>query len=169
MRASLCVLWASVALCVAHAAALAQPPGGANPSYSPFDPSSPGGVRNPFDPPSSGEWQSRFGSYRPVPTEPRAGSFPDQQDANPNPGAAAPIPPELISQLINPPKIDLNFQPAPLPVAGIPRQEPLAAPPWQGWEWVVAGIGVLCLLARIQRDRNARKHPADGGAQCRSN
>jgi len=51
-------------------------------------------------------------------------------------------------------------QPIVLPPPAAPRPEPFAAPSWQGWAWVAAGIGVLCLLARLLRDYAARKHTA---------
>jgi hypothetical protein len=170
------MLSAAIAVCVTHAAALAQYRGGptlwrasgpaarANPPYSPFDPQSPGGVRNPFDPPSSGEWQSPLGSYRPVPSEPRVGDFIDQNaHGNPNPGAYAQIPPALLTQLVNPPKIEPKFAPVQLPGVPPARHEPFAAPSWQGWGWVAAaaaGIFVLGLLARLRRDNVARKNTA---------
>jgi hypothetical protein len=173
MKASFCMLSAAVAVCVTHAAALAQYRGGptlwrandpaarANPSYSPFDPQNPGGVRNPFDPPSSGEWQSPLGSYRPIPPEPRVGDSIEQNpNGNPNPGASAQIPPELLAQLVNPPTIDPKFERVKLPGVPPARHEPFAAPSWPLWAWVAAGIFVLCLLARLRRDNVARKNTA---------
>jgi len=169
MKASFCLLSAVIAVCVTHAAALAQsrgrpnrwpphdPSAGARPSYSPFDPSSPGGVRNPFDPPSSGEWQSPLGSYRAVPPEPGVGASIDHgRNGNPNPGTPAQILPEQFTQQYQPPKIGH----VPLPVVAPARYEPPAAPSWQGLEWAAAGIVVLGLLALLLRGSVERRREA---------
>ncbi|HVS38776.1 MAG TPA: hypothetical protein VMS17_24685 [Gemmataceae bacterium] len=171
MKVSFCMLSAAVAVCAANAAALAQynggprlwqssgPQAGANSPYSPFDPSSPGGVRNPFDPPSSGEWQSQLGQYRAVPPEPVVGDFIDQNPiGEPNPAASAAIPPEVVAQLANPPRIE----PFNVPAAALPsfQPPPPAAAPWQDWEWLAwaaAGVIVLGLLGRLLRDCVKRK------------
>jgi hypothetical protein len=85
--------------------------------------------------------------------------FIDQgQRGNPNPGVPQ-ILPEVLRQLANPviPKFEPPLPPANLPGPVPGRQVPPAAPPWEGWEWWVAGIGVLLLLARLLRDNTAQK------------
>jgi hypothetical protein len=162
MKASCWALSAAVAVCVTHAAGLAQPPRwpGANPSCSPFDPSSLGGVRNPFDPPSSGEWRSRLGPYRPVPPELRTSDFIGQGPrGNPSPGATR-ISPELLAQLANPPKFDPQFDRVRLPVHPPAWHEPSAAPVERPSGWAVVSFFVLGLLALVLLT-HARRKPTD--------
>jgi hypothetical protein len=188
MKASFRMLSAAVVVCVAHAAALAQYPGRLDtyrpnmdipPNWQsgpggtwPVRPSGPVGPQGPNGPNIPGIGRGFFGSesgpgsFSPqpgiIPREPRPSDFIDQgRSGNSNPGAAQ-IPPELLSQLTIPvvPKIEPLFAPAPLPGAAPARPVPPAAPPWQGWVWVAAGIGVLCLLARLLRTYAERKDTA---------
>jgi len=128
-------------------------PGGA--PYSPFGPQDPLDPRSPWGP------QSHFGPLGIVPSEPRVGDTIDQkQNGNPNPAASAPISPEMLAQLVNPPKIDANFDPVNLPRLKPFPHEPIDTPAWPHWGWLVGGILVLSLLARPRRDYVAPKHSA---------
>jgi len=178
-KASLVMLSAGLAVCVAHAAALAQGPGGLDPLRPNMDfppnwqpgpggtwPSRPSGpvlANNPFLRKNQGRPLNSVGPHGILPPEPRVGGTIDQgQSGNSNPTAPAQIPPEVLRELTKPvvPKMDPPFEPAKLPGAAAAQQPPPAAFPWQFWGWVAAGIGVLSLLARLLRDDVERKHTA---------
>jgi len=190
MKASFCMLSAAVVVCVAHAAALAQYPGRLDPYRPNMDippnwqsgpggtwpvrPSGPVGPQGPNGPNIPGIGRGFFGSESgPGSFSPQPGILPrelnvrdfldprENGNPTPNPGAAQ-VSPEVLSQLTNPvvPKIEPPFAPAPLPGTAPARPAPPAAPPWQGWAWVAAGVGVLCLLACLRRRCTERKHTA---------
>ena len=179
MKASLWMLSAAIAVCVAHAAALAQGPGGLGPwrpnmdvppnwqpgpgGTWPYRPSGPVLPNNPFLRTHQGRPLNSVGPHGILPPEPGVGGIIDQgQSGNSNLGAPAQIPPEVLRQLTNPvlPQIDPPFAPAKLPRAATAQQPPPAASPWQFWGWVAAGIFVLSLLACLLRDYVERKHTA---------
>ena len=171
MKASPCLLSVALVVCVLPGPALAQPGrlDAWRPDMTPPPNWQPGGAKRP-------SWPSRplglpdnpllrlssGGPHGIIPREPRVSDFIDQgQRGNPNRGAPQ-ISVEALRQLANPvvPKIETPFAPANLPRAVPVRQVPPAAPPWQGWEWWAAGLGVLLLLGRVLRDDPARKEPA---------
>jgi hypothetical protein len=120
---------------------------------SPCWPLDPLSLQSPWGP------QSSFGPHGIIPREPRVADILDQkQNGKPNPGASAQIPPGVLTQLVNPPKIAPKFEPLPKPLGVVPaRHEPFARPSWQRWVWVAAGIFVLSLLAYLLRDCVERK------------
>jgi hypothetical protein len=172
MKTNLWMLSAAIALCVLPGPDLAQVggqpwrpdmsippnwqpgPGGTRP-YLPSGPALP---NNPFFPQSPGPLNP-VGPHGILPPEPRVGAFIDPgQNGTPNP-APNQISLEVLRQLTDPelPRIAPPFEPVKLPAA----QPPLPAlPSWEGWEGAVIGIGILCLLARLLRDSNARKDMA---------
>jgi hypothetical protein len=178
MKASLLMLSAAIAVCVLPSPALPQLGGLApyrpNMDFPPnWDPG-PSGARpvrpsgpvppiNPFLRQNQGRPPNPVGPHGILPPEPGVGGIIDQgQSGNSNPPPSAQIPPEVLGQLTNPvvPKIDPPFVPAQLPGAAAAQQPRPAAPPWQGWEWVAIGIGVLCLLACLLRNSVERKRTA---------
>lgn len=173
MKASLWMLLAAIAACVLPEPILAQVggqpwrpdmsippnwqpgPGGTRP----FLPSGPVLPNNPFFPQSPGRPLDPVGPHGILPPEPQVGAIIAQgQRGNSNP-APIPISPELLRQLTNPeiPRNNPPFSPVNLPPAHPP---PPPGPSWEGWEWAVIGVGVLCLLGRLTRDYVARKETA---------
>jgi hypothetical protein len=167
------MLSAAIAVCVAHAAALAQGPYRPNMDIPPNWQQGPGGTRpyqpkgpvlanNPFLQKNQGRQPNSVGPHGILPPEPRVSGTIDQgPSGNSNP---AQIPPEVVRQLTTPvvPKIDLPYAPPKLPGTAAAQQPPPAVFPWQFWGWVAAGIFVLSLLARLLHDYVARKQTARG-------
>jgi hypothetical protein len=118
-------------------------------------PLSPCRPSDPFDPQRPWGPLSSFWPYVINPLEQRMADVLNQkQKGYPNLSASAQIPPELRMQLANPPKVEPVRRPGVAPA----RHEPPAAPSWQLWGWVAAGILVLSLLAYLLRDHVERKH-----------
>lgn len=184
MKVRLWMLSAVLAVCVLAGPAFPQP-GGLGPwrpnmdipsnwqpgpgGTRPYRPSGPLLPNNPFlrynqgRPPNAPSLSFGSGPHGILPSEPGVGGIIDQgQRGNSNPGASAPIPPEVLRQLANPvvPRIDPPFEPARLPRAVPAQQPPPAAPPWQGWGWVAAAIFVLTLLILLLRGDVERKDTA---------
>jgi hypothetical protein len=170
MKASLCLLSAAVAVCVAPAATPAQGPGepwrpdmGFPPNWQPGR-GMPGHwrpptlrTRSPFDPPNGARSRGAVGSHGVLPGEPRVSDVLRQkQNAPPaSPNASAQVPPEALAQVVNPPKIDpIQLPPAP-PDPGVGarvRFEEARKPGWPdlpGWlcPAVLAGAGAAAAAA----------------------
>ena len=175
MKESLFILSAAIALCVAHAAVLAQYPGGPSvyrpnmdipPNWQPgpgrtwpIRPSGPVPPDNPFLRNNQGRPLNAPGPHGIIPPEPQISGIIDQGQ-NANSGVPAQVPPSLVMQLTPPvvPNIHPPFEPVKLPLVPPAGHEPFAAPSWPHWPWVAASVFVLCLLALLLRDYVARKH-----------
>jgi hypothetical protein len=173
MKASLCMLSAAIAVCVAHAAALAQGPGGLDPwrpdmnfppnwqpgpgGTWPYRPSGPVLPNNPFLQKNQGGWLNPVGPHGMFPREPRVSDFIDQgQRSKPNPSVPVQIPPEVL-------RLEgvLNNTPAPMmPVlphyeyskeSGLPRwlwPKGSGLPHWLWLLIICAGSGAAARGAR---------------------
>jgi hypothetical protein len=127
---------------------------------SPFGPQSPCWPPDPFDPQCPWGPQSSYGPHGIIPGELRVAHFLDhKQNGNSSSGASAQMPAEVLTQLVNPPKIDPPFEPVTRPGVAPTRHKPFAAPSWLRWEWM-AGLFVLILLACLLRNYIKRKPTA---------
>ncbi len=172
MKVSIWVLSATALMAVAHAAAVAQyrPDLTFPPNFQPGPggvPTGPLGSRGPVltrpKIPGIGDGvfgsQNGPGSFSPIPSEPRMSDIVNggnpwaaRPKAAPAPNAVAPtpIPPGVLQQPINIPKIDLDIPLPPpwLPAPVVPRPVAVAESSWFSWKWA-AGIFVGCLLVGL--------------------
>jgi hypothetical protein len=179
-KVSICMLSFGIAVCVAHAPALAQyrPDLSFPPNFQPGPGGAPTGAFGPRGPvltrpniPGIGAGvfgsENGPGSFSPIPSEPRMSDVVNGGNPwaprpgtgpPPSPPAPPPIPPHVIEMLNTQPVIPsppLVVAPWP-PVAA--RPAPVTAPSRLHWEWLAGIFGVILLL--VLYDCFARKQTA---------